>query len=61
MVQKKTTISPTIKTNMENLIELLKTTLIKEVKMSFGYLLSTVVIVMLLTMCAAIIGIAFAF
>lgn len=46
---------------MEKFIEVLKTTLIKEVKMSFGYLLSTVVIVMLLTMCVAILGIAFAF
>lgn len=60
MVQTKTKIPPTIKTNMENLIELLKTTLIKEVKMSFGYLLSTVVIVILLTMCAALLGFAFA-
>lgn len=45
---------------MEKFIEVLKTTLIKEVKMSFGYLLSTVVIVMLLTMLAAVLGIVFA-
>lgn len=45
---------------MEKFIEVLKTTLIKEVKMSFGYLLSTVFIVMLLTMLAAVLGIAFA-
>lgn len=45
---------------MENLIEILKTTMIKEVKMSFGYLLSTVVIVMLLTTLAAVLGFAFA-
>lgn len=58
MVQTKTKIPPTIKTNMESFIELLKTTLIKEVKMSFGYLLSTVVIVMLLTTLAALLGFA---
>lgn len=60
MVQKKTKIPPTIKTNMERFIELLKTTMIEEVKMSFGYLLSTVVIVILLTMLVAVLGIAFA-